>query len=139
SIKIILFLPLLSPALVVTLPGTPHPGKAPTPWDKKPPSRRQTGDDKENLPPVPTDVLDRLRHKATGTPTVRRRLENDFHGDDDDEKEPQLPNDENNENPQNHLSRLLKKWDEDINWLKERVSHDLDDYKKRLGIPQSYY
>ncbi|ATQ38265.1 ^E4, partial [Gammapapillomavirus 7] len=134
DIKIPLFLLLLSPAPVAP-PGTPHPNRAPTPWDKKPPNRRASAD-RDLLPPVPPDILDRVRGKATGTP-ARRRLE--YRPDDDEEKENQQPNGENDPQEQHHLGWLLKRWGEDIDLLKEKVSRDLDNYKKTLGIPPSFY
>lgn len=135
NIKIVPFLLLLLPALAGPLPSTPRPpGRAPTPWLDKPKSHHKRDEDPDHPQRVPSGILDRVRRKATGTP-VRRRLEDDF--DDDDEKENQPPNGENNEKPipPDHLTRLLRQWGEDIEWLKEKVSQDLDDYKKRLGIP----
>nr|QAB14004.1 MAG: E4 protein [Human papillomavirus] len=134
-IKTVNFPLLLLPVLVGTAPSTPSshrvPGRAPTPWAKK------KDDEKDILPPVPRDLLDRARRRATGTP-ARRRLEDDFA--EDEEKENQPPNDENYEGPRpDHLSRLLEQWGHDIDWLKTKVSQDLDDYKRRLGIPTSSY
>ncbi|ADQ85942.1 E4 [Human papillomavirus 149] len=136
NIKTVKFPLLLSPAQVATLlvqPGTPTslrpPGRAATPWDRK-----KKDEDRENPPPVPRDVLDRVRRRATGT-TIRRRLEDEF-TDGDDEKENRPPGDENNEGPlQTHMSQLLTQWGHDIDRLKERVIRDLDDYKLKLGIP----
>ncbi|AEM24660.1 hypothetical protein [Human papillomavirus 144] len=34
------------------------------------------------------------------------------------------------------LSQLLERWEEDIERLREQVSRELDDYKKKLGIRQ---
>ncbi|AEQ98809.1 E4 [Human papillomavirus 155] len=135
NIKNMKFPLILSLAQVATLtvqPGTPSnsrvPGRAPTPWDRK-----RKDDDKENhLLVPPRNSLDHLRRRATGTP-VRRRLDQDF-DDDSDEKENKPPSDENYEQ-QDHLTRLLRKWGEDIDWLKEKITQDLDNYKTRLGIP----
>ncbi|ADH29823.1 hypothetical protein [Human papillomavirus 123] len=124
------FLLLLLPVLVGT-PGTPR-GRAPTPWLEKSRTRRET---EKDLHPLKED-LERLRHRATGAP-ARRRLENEFDGDEDDEKENKTP--DNNETPkppeeQDPVSLLLKKWGEDVDWLKRRVSQDLDSFKWKLGI-----
>ncbi|AEM24618.1 hypothetical protein, partial [Human papillomavirus 138] len=135
NIKIQLFLLLLLPVLVAP-PGTPHPGRAPTPWDNR--KLRRASGDKDHLPPVPPDVLDRVRGRATGTPSLaRRRLENHLRGDDDEDenKENQLPNEEE-ATESHHLGSLLKKWGEDIDLLKEKILQDLDNCKKKLGIPQ---
>nr|QAB13929.1 MAG: E4 protein [Human papillomavirus] len=135
NIKTVKFPLLLSLALAPTQPGTPsshrQPGRAPTPWDRK-----KKDDEKENPLLLTRDLLDRARRRATGT-SIRRRLEDEY--DDDDEKENQPPNGENKgEQPQDHLSQLLTKWGQDIDWLKQKVSEDLDNYKKRLGIPIYY-
>nr|AQM73659.1 E4 [Human papillomavirus]AYA94229.1 MAG: E4 protein [Human papillomavirus] len=141
NIKTVKFPLLLSPALAASVtvqPRTPsnhrEPGRAPTPWDNK----KKRDEEKENPLLLTRDLLERARRRATGT-SIRRRLEDEYN-DDDDEKENQQPNGENNveQPPSDHLSQLLTKWGQDIDWLKQKVSEDLDNYKKRLGIPICY-
>nr|AYA93473.1 MAG: E4 protein [Human papillomavirus] len=111
----------------VPVPGTPRLPRAPTPW-----SDRHKKKEEPISTPVPRDELDRARARARGT-RVRRNLESDFDGEEDEEKENKAP-DETLEEPQDPITSLLQKWGEDIDWLKRKVSTDLDNFKKRLGI-----
>nr|AVN89956.1 E4 protein [Human papillomavirus]AYA94255.1 MAG: E4 protein [Human papillomavirus] len=122
------FLLLLLLVLVgVPVPGTPRLPRAATPWS----DRHKKKEEPTSAPPVPRDELDRARARATGS-RVRRRLESDFDGDEDEEKENKAPDDL--DELQDPISSLLQKWGEDIDWLKRKVSGDLDNFKKRLGI-----
>jgi hypothetical protein len=106
-----------------------------------------------NLPPLSTPKLGRRTSHSSDSSRqqgnqraqqslVPRRLnfDDDEPTDENDEKENQDPNQLGNEDEQTPLEsalhRLLNKWGRDIDWLKDRITRDLDDYKRRLGIPQ---
>nr|AYA93440.1 MAG: E4 protein [Human papillomavirus] len=92
------------------LPGTPHPHR------KVPDERKQKRDD-------------------LARPPARRHLNYDQ---DDDEEEPNKENLDPKEEERRKviLGYLLDKWAEDILRYQEQVFQDLQDLKKRLGIPQ---
>nr|QAB13970.1 MAG: E4 protein [Human papillomavirus] len=87
------------------------------------------------------DHQDDLKTYARRGPQ-RPRLHWDLDGEND--KENQNPNDQTPEEPPTneenltHLPSLLSKWERDIDRFREQVYHDLDDLKRKLGIPTSY-
>ncbi|ATQ38432.1 E4 [Gammapapillomavirus 15] len=73
-------------------------------------------------------------------PHRRPRVENDIDDDDEEQgnedKENQPPENprEPNDNDEGPITRLLRKWEQDINSFRNIIYHDLEDLKRRLGI-----
>ncbi|ABR20506.1 E4 protein [Human papillomavirus 88] len=125
-IKILLFLPL-PPALL----GGPHPSPP------KPISTPQPPATPRPLPRREVQGSDYKRRSAQ--PPPRRPTIFDLQ-EEDEEKENEPPEQREEEQPptetlSENLSRLLRRWDQDIEHLKDLVSRDLDDFKRTLGIP----
>ncbi|CAF05706.1 E4 protein [Human papillomavirus 95] len=131
--------PRLFPPLLLALQTPPpstsrnnYPG--PPPATPKLPSRRPLGEG------------DRSRGNYNHPP--QRPLKGrGYEYDDDEDKENQGPGqekppakeeeEEEEEEKRNlDLHQLLQKWDQDIDKLKRKVCHDLDNYKQTLGIRQ---
>ncbi|AAA79468.1 putative, partial [Human papillomavirus type 48] len=92
-------------------------------------------------PPAARRALegDRASQK-TPTPSRPPPRHPDYESDDDENREnlePPTPHPEDEEQRGNWgptLHQLLRKWDQDLQRLQDTVTHDLDDYRKKLGI-----
>ncbi|AYD74616.1 E4, partial [Macaca mulatta papillomavirus 7] len=128
NIKIPLFLPLL-PALQDPPTGTPgKPGTLPPPTPR--PQKKSV------RPEDPTNKYLQKRLGLGARLLPRQLIYPDDDEDDDQNKEniPVPPEQNEEEPPLPDLHRLLKKWGEYIDQLKNTVSQDLDEFKQKLGI-----
>ncbi|ATQ38599.1 E4 [Gammapapillomavirus 24] len=126
-LKIKLLLP--PPALQSLPPLTP--GRLPPTFPQPP-----------KTPYPPRKAQDDSKGRRSGLAQGRR-----LHFDEDDENKENLPPKENQpplqkeedeeEEELNDLECLLRKWGRDIDQFQEGIYHDLNNFRKRLGIRQS--
>nr|AEX31120.1 E4 protein [Human papillomavirus] len=128
----ILKIKLLSPLLALQIPTLLTPGRTPPPPFPVPP--------KTPYPPRKAQEESKGRRSVLAP---RKHL----HFDEDEEKENQPPKDEQppqqkeeeeeeEEEELNELLRLLRQWGRDIDQFQHRICRDLQDFRRRLGIPQ---
>ena len=89
-----------------------------------------------NIPPPPgtprTPRKVNLEDDKQRRSALRQRV---YDFDEDENKENEVPkDDELTSTLSDSLSRLLDKWDRDIDQLRDQVYHDFNVFKKRLGI-----
>ncbi|ATQ38179.1 E4 [Gammapapillomavirus sp.] len=119
NIKLQLFLPLLLapqgrlPA-PPKIPGSPHPSK-----------KRQE-----------FDLHKWKLREALVSPHLQPRIPDDDEEEEKENLDPERGIQEPNEENPTSLSQVLKKWEADIDRFRNIIYHDLEDFKKTLGIHQ---
>ncbi|ATQ38404.1 E4 [Gammapapillomavirus 14] len=89
-------------------------------------------------PQLPRKHLEGDQSRHQRTPHRHPQQPPDYEVDDDEDNKENIPQNPEQRDPEwgPTLRQLLTKWDEDLNRLQRTVYHDLEDYRKRLGIHQ---